>query len=51
MKMKIKEEKGEIMIALPRSAIMQYAGKLHGKYHKKKVNIDRIRDLVNYSNL
>lgn len=33
-----------------RRSIMQYAGKLNEKYNKKKINIDKIRDIVDYSN-
>lgn len=50
MNVKIKESKGKIIITPTKSAIMQYAGKLHRTYQKKKVSVDRIRDLVNYSN-
>lgn len=46
-----KETKRKIIITPSKSAIMQYAGKLHEKYNKKKINIDRVRNLVDYSDL
>ena len=42
---------GKIIITKAESAIMQYAGKLHAKYNKKKINIDNVRDIIDYSNL
>lgn len=50
-KVAIKAEQGKIVITPVKSAIMQYAGKLHEKYNKKKINIDKVRDLIDYSNL
>ncbi len=50
MKVKIKTGK-KTNIALGKNAIMQYAGKLHEKYVKKKINIDSVRNLINNSNL
>ena len=49
MKVKIKAERGRIIITPAKSAIMQYGGKLHERYSKKKINIDKIRDGINYS--
>lgn len=42
---------GKVIITPAKSVIMQYAGKLHERYNKKKINIDRVRDLIDYSNL
>lgn len=50
-KVAIKTETGKIIITPAKSAIMQYAGKLHEKYNKKKINIDRVRDIIDYSDL
>lgn len=50
-KVTIKAEAGKIVIAPAKSTIMQYAGKLHERYNKRKINIDRVRDLIDYSNL
>ena len=50
-KVAIKAVDGKIVITPAKSAIMQYAGKLHGRYNKKKINIDNIRDLIDYSDL
>lgn len=50
-KVAIKAVEGKIIITPVRSIIMQYAGKLHERYHKKKINIDRVRDLIDYSDL
>jgi len=51
MKMKIKTGKKETNTTSARNAKMQYGGKLHRKYNNKKVNVDRIRDIINYANL
>ena len=51
MKTKIKAEIKKVILNPTRSTIMQYAGKLHGKYDKKKINIDKVRDLIDYSDL
>lgn len=50
-KVAIKATHGKIIITPTRSTIMQYAGKLHERYNKKKINIDNVRDLIDYSNL
>lgn len=50
-KVAIKALPGKIIITSARSEIMQYAGKLHERYNKKKVNIDNIRDIIDYSSL
>lgn len=50
-KVTIKAESGKIIITPAKSTIMQYAGGLHDKYNKKKINIDKVRDLIDYSNL
>lgn len=50
-KVAIKAETGKIIITPTESKIMQYAGKLHEKYTKKKINIDNVRDLIDYSDL
>ena len=50
-KVAIKAIPGKIILSPTKSTIMQYAGKLHDKYNKKKINIDRARDLIDYSNL
>lgn len=47
----ITAERGKIIITPAKSTIMQYAGKLHEKFTKKKINIDQVRDLIDYSNL
>ncbi len=50
-KVAIKAERGKIIITPAKSAIMQYGGKLHEKYNKKKINIEQIRDLIDYSSV
>lgn len=50
-KVTIKAEPGKIIIMPAKSAIMQYAGKLHERYNKKKIDIDNIRDKIDYSDL
>jgi len=50
-KVAIKAETGKIIITPVKSTIMQYAGRLHDKYNKKKINIDKVRDLIDYSDL
>ncbi|KKQ28707.1 MAG: hypothetical protein A3H17_02015 [Candidatus Levybacteria bacterium RIFCSPLOWO2_12_FULL_37_14] len=50
-KVAITAEKGKIIITPAKSTIMQYAGKLHERFDKKKINIDQIRDLIDYSDL
>lgn len=42
---------GKITITPAKSSIMQYAGRLHERYDKKKINIDNVRDLIDYSEL
>lgn len=50
-KVAIKAVAGKIIITPTKSAIMQYGGKLHEKYNKKKINIDNVRDIIDYSSL
>ena len=50
-KVAITAEKGRIIITPAKNTIMQYAGKLHERFDKKKINIDQIRDLIDYSDL
>ncbi len=50
-KVAITAERGKIIITPAKSAIMQYGGKLYERYNKKKINIDQVRDLIDYSNL
>ena len=50
-KVAIQAVSGKIIITPMKSVIMQYAGKLHEKYNRKKINIDNARDLIDYSNL
>lgn len=47
----ITAEKGKIIITPAKSKIMQYAGRLHEKYNKKKINIDNVRNIIDYSDL
>lgn len=42
---------GKIIITPARSTIMQYGGKLHERFHKKKINIERVREIIDYSAL
>ncbi len=51
MKVKIKLGRRKIIPTTAESAIMRYGGKMHEKYIKKKINIDRVKDLVGYSDL
>lgn len=51
MSIAIKTMEGKIIISTSRSTIMQYAGKLHERYNKKKINIDKVRDVIDYSDL
>ncbi|MBF8250040.1 MAG: AbrB family transcription regulator [Candidatus Levybacteria bacterium] len=50
-KVAITAEGGKIIITPAKSTIMQYAGNLHERFDKKKINIDKIRDLIDYSDL
>jgi bifunctional DNA-binding transcriptional regulator/antitoxin component of YhaV-PrlF toxin-antitoxin module len=50
-KVAIRAELGKIIITPAKSAIMQYGGKLHEKYNKRKINVDQVRDLIDYSSL
>jgi len=50
-KVAIKAVEGKIIITKAKSTIMQYAGKLHEKYDKRKINIDNVRDIIDYSDL
>ncbi len=50
-KVSITGKPGKIIITPAKSIIMQYAGKLHEEYKKKKINIDNIREKIDYSSL
>ena len=50
-KVAIQAVPGKIIITPAKNSIMQYAGKLHEKYNKKKINVDNIRDVIDCSNL
>lgn len=50
-KVAIKAVPGKIIITPTKSTIMQYAGKLHERYDKKKINIYSVRDIIDYSEL
>lgn len=40
---------GEIIIRPQKSKIMSLAGSLHGSYIKNPINIDKIRDYIDYA--
>lgn len=46
---KIKAEKNRLVITPHESSILKLAGTLHHLYKKKPINIDRIRDYIDYS--
>ncbi len=49
--MEIKASKGKLILSPVKKTILDYAGK-YAKYAKgKKINIDKIRDYIDYSNL
>ena len=50
-KVAIKAFPGKIIITPAKSVIMQYAGKLHKRYNKKKINVNNVRDIIDYSDL
>ena len=49
----IKAKKGQIIITPRKKSILDYAGKYHYLLNKttKKINIDKIRDYIDYSDL
>ncbi|MBI2600572.1 AbrB/MazE/SpoVT family DNA-binding domain-containing protein [Candidatus Daviesbacteria bacterium] len=49
----LKSKKGEIIITPRKKGILHYAGKYHYLINKKtkKINIDKIRDYIDYSDL
>lgn len=49
----IKAKKGEIIITPRKKSILDYAGKYHYLLNKtnKKINLDKIRDYIDYSDL
>lgn len=49
----IKAKKGQITITPRKKSILDYAGKYHYLLNKtnKKINIDKIRDYIDYSDL
>jgi len=51
MKVAMKKDDGKIVISPKRNTIMRYAGKLHKKYNEKKINIDKVRDVIVYSDI
>lgn len=46
---KIRAEKNRLIITPKRSSILDLAGSLHRYYKKNPINIDRIRDYIDYS--
>lgn len=46
---KIKAEKNKLVISPKTRDILDLAGSLHHYYKKKPINIDRIRDYIDYS--
>lgn len=50
-KVAIQAAPGKIIITSAKSVIMQYAGKLNEKYKNKRINIDNVRDIIDYSDL
>lgn len=47
--LKIKAEKDKLVISPTKKNILDLAGSLHHLYKKKPINIDRIRDYIDYS--
>jgi bifunctional DNA-binding transcriptional regulator/antitoxin component of YhaV-PrlF toxin-antitoxin module len=45
----IRAEKKKIVIEPIKSSVLDLAGSLHHLYKKKPINIDRIRDYIDYS--
>jgi len=48
-KMKMKLVDNNILLMPKKSAILQMAGKYKGRKQKKKINIEKIRDEIDYS--
>lgn len=46
---KIKAEKNKLIITPKRSSILDLAGSLHHLYKKKPIDIDNIREYIDYS--
>ena len=46
---KIKAEKDKLVISPKKKTVLDLAGSLHHLYKKKPINIDRIRDYIDYS--
>lgn len=46
---KIKAHKDKLVISPQKGGILDLAGSLHHLYKKKPINIDRIRDYIDYS--
>lgn len=46
---KIKAEKNRLVITPKKKTILDLAGSLHHYYKKKPIDIDRIRDYIDYS--
>lgn len=51
--LEIKAKKGELVLTPAKKSILDYAGKYHYLLNAKtrKINIDKIRDYIDYSNL
>lgn len=49
----LRVKKGLIVITKPKKTILDYAGKYHSLLNKsnKKINVDKIRDYIDYSDL
>lgn len=50
-KMEMKLVDNNILLMPKKSAILQMAGKYKGRKQKKKINIEKIRDEIDYSRL
>ncbi len=52
-RIEIKTKKGTLILTSPKKSILDLAGKYHYLLNKKtrKINIDKIRDYIDYSNL
>lgn len=46
---RIRAEKNKLIISPKRSSILDLAGSLHHYYKKNPINVDRIRDYIDYS--
>ncbi|MBI2086454.1 AbrB/MazE/SpoVT family DNA-binding domain-containing protein [Candidatus Daviesbacteria bacterium] len=51
--MEIKAKNGALILTPAKKSILNYAGKYHYLLNKKnkKINIDKVRDYIDYSNL